>query len=383
MSGKSSKSNVGKIALGVSVALIGFVALMYAALLRPFMAPKPLVELAPDEAAIVVSIDLYNTGNTGYKYIRAIGLGRFQDLMASDEEEEEGSGMPGKMVKLAWPWLTREILVVGNVPEAEDPQFAVLIGSHNQAKAEKNFPKMLELIKEESALAAEKDSPAEAKRIRAQKIKFKDTKLDGVTIHCNENPEVLKGEFCWASTKRALVVSPSQDMVKTAVSSINGKRTERQKQLADMRKLDISDKYVMYAYADRAKLMKELNIPIADEMLAKESQAVRGALYSLSYSDLSPEMRVGLVLDQKKLKDTRILSKLTAYEPSIHRVGNRIDSEDSLMYLSVNNIDEMMKSMIAEISPEDRKDIEKECRVQLCLCWPPRPWCGALFRPAP
>jgi len=154
-------------------------------------------------------------------------------------------------------------------------------------------------------------------------------------------------------------------MVKTAVSSINGKRTERQKQLADMRKLDISDKYVMYAYADRAKLMKELNIPIADEMLAKESQAVRGALYSLSYSDLSPEMRVGLVLDQKKLKDTRILSKLTAYEPSIHRVGNRIDSEDSLMYLSVNNIDEMMKSMIAEISPEDRKDIEKELGVSL------------------
>jgi hypothetical protein len=361
MSGTAKKSNAGKIILGVVVVIAAVAALMYASMVRPFLTPKPLADAAPDTAAVVVSIDLYNAGNTAFKYIRAIGLGRFSDLMKTDEEEEEDdSGMPGKMVKLAMPWLTREVMVVGSFEDSGDPAFAVLVGSRNKGKAEKNFPKMLELIKEESAKSAEEESPEKAKKIRAQKIEFKDTQHAGVTLHCNQNPESVVGAFCWASTKRALVVSPSADMLKTVVSSINGKRTQRQKQLADLRLKDVPDNYLMYVYADRAKVLKGLDMPIADELLAKEAAAVKGALYSLAYRNLSPEVRFGLVLDDKKLKDTALLSKLVSFEPSAHRVSSRVSSEASLFYLSVNNVGDMANAALASLDKKQLADLRKD-----------------------
>lgn len=356
---KSVKGRKALRALGVAC---GVLLLIYVFFMRPFFSPRPLTQVVPDDVALYASVDLVNAGRTGFDFVNTIGLRRFLKLIEPEKKEEEKTDLPGAVIKNSWSWVTREIMVVMDTDDTGRQDMAIMVGSHSKRRAERNMPDILDALKNTQADGLMELDPVAEKALRELDVEklFKKTRFRGVNIYCNNNPDTdafLSG-VCWASTRRALVITKSKKMAYRLIVSINGRRTAAQKQYMRVKQREVPPDYVVYAYANVEKnlhLMQEFDNP--EYNIVRELRALDGAVYSLSFINLSPRHKLSVMVNKDALRRTKILKTFLAAAPGPHALDRQIKDENAISFMSLNNA-----SMLAEYYTRDvlkKNKIEK------------------------
>lgn len=345
-SSQKPNRNIGKTLAKIGGAIVVVLLVLYLILLRPFLSPRPLAEIVPDDTTFLVSIDLANAGKTAYNYISAIGFKRFGELM-KPVEETPPTGFNGKMARASWSWITREAMAVGEMGNGKDTNFALLIGSHSAKRAERNMPKIFNAIKENKAVGMQKLDPEGAKKLAEFDFvsKFEKSTYRSVNVYCYKDSGEVKfmPSMCWASTKRAVIIANNKKYAEKLIDSIYDKRTDNQKYLKQVRGNDVPNSYVVYAFVNGPAATEMIKgnkaaLPFADDLAA-----VKGAVYQLSFKGLTPTTSVALLTDDKKLKDNSILKSMLSFEAATHKIDNRFDIDNDLLYFSMNNVQNIFK----------------------------------------
>jgi len=288
-------------------------------------------------------------------------------------------------------WMTREVLVVAGDVTQNDMDFAVLFGSWNQERAERNFPKILRFMQDTMADAIEGTDPEEAKSIREEttfefeKISYKKNTLYRMKSHTKSpdgEEDTSEDTMCWASVPRALVVAGNLEYLKKVVDSLaSSKRTKRQKHFAKVQQKFVGEKRPVYVYVDgrllRDQVERQLRAASKGGFLGDEGhiddlsgdaiedyrkelhelEAMEGIEYRFTYTELDPRHEVSLLLDEKRVPYTEYLKYLDRLESRPHRMDTLLEHENALFYFSATSLSGILRTLY---------DLDKESVNELC-----------------
>lgn len=373
----------------------GAVFVLSATLWYPRAYPQPLAGFAPDDTRILVSMDVVDAAGLGNSYIKAMGKQRLLDeysrVTGKVKFDLDLAKTGRRLGRYTIGWMTREVLVIaGDVTENED-DYAVLFGSWNRERAERNFPKILRFIQDTMADAIEGADPEEAKSIREEtafefeKISYKKNTLYRMKSKTKspDGEEDASGDaMCWASVPRALVVAGNMEYLKKVVDSLaSDKRTKRQKHFARVQQKSVGEKRPVYVYVDgrllRDQVEGQLRAASKGGLLGDEEgiddftddavedyrkelhelQAMKGIEYSFTYTELDPRHEVSVLLDEKRVPYTEYLKYLERLESRPHRMDKLLDHENALFYFSTTSLAGILRTLY---------DLDKEGVNALC-----------------
>lgn len=365
----------------------------------PVFSPAPLALYIPADTTFFASIDTMNFVSVQSDYIKAVGRDRlmkqFDAIRKAMNVKFDMSAQGVEALKLTAPWVTRETLLVeGNAkfmfpeppqaaakpgskpPAPAQPEFAMLIGSHNMNKTEENFPKILELGKTAISDLMAPTMPADAKELKDFKIQFTSDKHGDAVIHCSKpekGPVPAKNDmnFCWASTKHALILASSHAYLERLIDSMNAKPTARQQYFTAISRPKTNQRCLVYMYLNSEPIIAEAKTAMRGDKdsgkLFSELNSVDGIEMTFGYDGLSPDVRLSMLVNQKNAANSKYIKKVAALKGS----GSRLDqilNNNAVAYVSVSNIPEILKivrDLIGESGPNALAELNKELGFSL------------------
>lgn len=329
-------------------------ALLYLLFVRPVVSPAPLAAFIPDDSTAFATVDFVDALGLFDQYVNALGRGRVQDLMAVLSKYGRGGKKvagPG-LSDLLKGWVGRDALFVAGDIYRETPDVAVYIRSRNSGKARQNFPEIVKMLMGSPVMRVAEGHAEAPESLGLTRLVFEDrTSRRGEAYSCvfeagEGQPRTKKPLFCWASTRRALVIASSGGYLEVLMDSMNGKRTDKQRYFALMQKKGLFERRValLFVNADRVSedVARALKGSGAGKKLIGELDAVKGLKYTIGYKGLEIRKNISVLLDGNAVKSTEILKKIVSLKSSKHDMDRLIFKDGAAAYFSMNNVQNLL-----------------------------------------